>query len=79
MRLGLCLYRLGRGDYYYTIAEMSGVGISTVSTIVHDVCLAIVEELWAECVTNLMPKSSEEFKSKVGYMSWIPCPIYRSK
>ena len=23
-RLAICLYRLGRGDYYYTIAEMVG-------------------------------------------------------
>ena len=26
LRLALCLYRLGRGDYLYTIAEMSGLG-----------------------------------------------------
>ena len=25
-RLGICLYRPGRGDYYYTIAEMAGLG-----------------------------------------------------
>ena len=25
-RLGICLYRPGRGDYYYTIAEMTGLG-----------------------------------------------------
>ena len=24
-RLAICLYRLGRGDYYYTIAEMTGL------------------------------------------------------
>lgn len=27
-RLGICLYRLGRGDYYYTIAEIAGLGVS---------------------------------------------------
>ena len=27
MKLAICLYRLGRGDYYFTIAEMSGVGV----------------------------------------------------
>ena len=25
-RLGICLYRPGRGDYYYTIAEVAGLG-----------------------------------------------------
>lgn len=30
-RLGICLYRLGRGDYYYTISQMTGFGVSTVS------------------------------------------------
>ena len=33
-RLGICLYRLGRGDYYNTIAEMVGRGVATVSFIV---------------------------------------------
>ena len=32
-RLGICLYRLGRGDYYFTISEMTGRGLSTVSSI----------------------------------------------
>ena len=35
--LAICLYRLARGDYYYTIAEMMGLGVSTVSTIVKEV------------------------------------------
>ena len=33
-RLGVCLYILGRGDYYYTIAEMVRRGVATVSSIV---------------------------------------------
>ena len=49
-RLGLCLYRLGRGDYFYTISEMCGLGRSTVSTIVGEVCEAIVSCMWKECV-----------------------------
>ncbi len=36
-RLGVCLYCLGRGDYYYTISQMSGLGISTVCKIVSEV------------------------------------------
>ena len=33
LRLAVCLYRLGRGSYYHTIAEMTGFGVSTVCTI----------------------------------------------
>ena len=33
-RLAVCLYRLGRGDYYYTISELTGLGTSTVCEIV---------------------------------------------
>ena len=29
-RLAICLYRLARGDYYFTIAEMAGIGERTV-------------------------------------------------
>jgi len=36
-RLGICLYRLGRGDYLYTISEMTGYGVSTVCEIVNEV------------------------------------------
>ena len=42
LRLAICLYRLGRGDYYYSIAEMVGLAQSTVSTIVKEVCEAII-------------------------------------
>ena len=64
-RLGICLYRLGRGDYYYTISEMTGFGLSTVSTIVQEVCEAIVKNLWAECVTHHFPKDEAQFKEKM--------------
>lgn len=36
-RLAVCLYRLSRGDYCYTIAEMTGLGVSTVCTICQEV------------------------------------------
>ena len=29
-RMGITLYRLARGDYYYTISEMTGFGVATV-------------------------------------------------
>jgi len=41
-RLAICLYRLGRGDYMYSIAEMVGLGCSTVTTIVNEVIEAIL-------------------------------------
>ncbi len=32
--LGICLYRLARGNYYYIISEMPGLGVSTIHGIV---------------------------------------------
>ena len=64
-RLGLSLYRLGRGDYFYTIAEMVGLTPCTVSTIVHEVNEAIVSCLWECCITIHMPKTEEYFKTKM--------------
>ena len=64
-RLGICLYRLGRGDYYYTISEMSGLGLSTVCEIVSEVSRAIINKLWSTSVTKFMPTTEEEFKSKI--------------
>ncbi|XP_015770172.1 PREDICTED: uncharacterized protein LOC107348634 [Acropora digitifera] len=64
-RLAICLYRLARGDYYYTISEMTRLGVSTVCTIVNEVTKAIVENVWDECVNKHMPKSEEDFKKKM--------------
>lgn len=64
-RLAICLYRLSRGDYYYTIAEMTGLAVSTVCTICKEVARAIVENLWVDCVSKHMPKTEEDFKNKV--------------
>lgn len=64
-RLAICLYRLGRGDYFYTISEMVGLGQSTVSTIVNEVNEAIVTCMWKECVTAHMPVTEEEFQNKI--------------
>ena len=48
--LAICLYRLARGDYLYTIAEMAGVGVSTVCTIVSEVTESIITNLWKDNV-----------------------------
>ena len=65
LRLAICLYRLGKGDYLYTIAEMSGLRVSTVSSICQEVCQVLVDHLWNETVSSLMPQTEEEFKQKV--------------
>ena len=55
-----CLYRLGCGDYLYTVAEMTGVGIPTVCSIVNEVCQILVDHLWSECISSQMPKTQDE-------------------
>ena len=75
-RLAIYLYRLARGDYYFTIAEMAGIGERTVGYIVNEVTSVIVECLWEDSVTKHMPKSEDEFKSKILDMeeAWqFPC------
>ena len=75
-RLGICLYRLGRGDYYYTIAEMVGRGLSTVNSIVHEVSKVLVEYLWQEAISSNLPKCREDFEEKIVDMEefWqFPC------
>jgi hypothetical protein len=64
-RLAICLYRLGRGDYPYTIAEMTGYGVSTIRQVVTDVCKAIIERLWKESVSHHFPKTREEFEEQM--------------
>ena len=61
LRLALCLYRLGRGYYFYTIAEMAGLGLSTVCSIVNEVCQVLVY------LFIHMPKTQDDFKKNVRY------------
>jgi hypothetical protein len=56
---------LGRGDYHYTIAEMVGLGVSTVCSIVQEVCQALVEQLWTDTISRHMPQSREEVTKKI--------------
>lgn len=64
-RLAICLYRLSRGDYYYTIAEMTGLGVSTVCTICKEVTRAIIENMWVDSMSKHMPKSEEDSEKKI--------------
>ena len=61
-RLAVCLYCLARGDYFYTIAEMTGLGNSTVCGIVSEVTKAIVNNLWSYKVTQHFPRNEEELQ-----------------
>ena len=74
-RLAICLY-LGRGDHFYTIAEMVGRGDSTVSSIVEEVSQVLVNHLWNDCVSIHFPDSTEALKEKILDMEelWqFPC------
>ena len=62
VRLAVCLYRLGRGDYLHTIGELAGLGKSTVCGIVKEVSEAIVSRMWQKMVVCNMPKSLENLK-----------------
>ena len=64
-RLGLCLYRLGRGDYFFTISELSGLAPCTVSTIVNEVNKAIVSCLWKKCVASHLTATDDAFRKKM--------------
>ena len=46
MRLAVFLYKLSRGDYYYTTSQMIGIGESTVAKIADEVCQVIIENLF---------------------------------
>ena len=76
IRLAMCLYRLARGDYFYTISELFGCGRSTVCVVVNEVTQAIVEVLWEEHVSKHFPKNEQQLKEKMLDMEelWqFPC------
>ena len=63
--LAICFYRLGRGNYFYSIAEMAGLVQSMVSIIAKEVCEAIVTCLWKEHDESHMPKMGAIFREKI--------------
>ena len=75
-RLAICLYRLGRGDYLFTISELTGYGVATCCKIVIEVSNAILKNLWTDSVASHFPTSEEEFKKCMVEMEseWqFPC------
>ena len=57
-RLAVCFYRLSRGDFYYTIAEMTSHGLPTIQNITNEVCSIIVSNLWHRFV--IFPESEDQ-------------------
>ena len=70
MRLAVCLYKQSRGDYYYTISEMTGIGEATVIIIVNEVCEEIIKNLWKDSVEKLFPKTEKEFNDSLRECEW---------
>ena len=64
-RLAICLYRLGRGDYLYTIAELFGLGLATVHQIVKEVCEATIRNLWEVSMQVDFPTTEQDFIDKM--------------
>ena len=63
-RLAICLYRLARGDYHFTLAEMAGIGERTVGYIVNEVTTAIVECLWEIPLKNTCRNQKKNLEAK---------------
>ena len=69
-------YRLGRGDYLYTIAELFGLGVTTVHKIIEEVCEAIIRNLWKPSVQAHFPITKQNIMEKMVDMTafWqFPC------
>ena len=59
--LAITLYKLGRGDYNYTIGEMTGYAESTLSCSIKEVCQAIVKILWEEMLQSCFQNAKRTF------------------
>ena len=70
-RLAICLYRLGRGDYLYTIAELFGLGVATIHSIAKEVCEVIIRNLWKESVQAYFTTTEQNFKEKMVDMEML--------
>lgn len=64
-RLAITIYKLARGDYIFTIGEMSGLAKSTVCVIVKETFSAIINTLWDDTVTKYFPTSSDDFEESM--------------
>ena len=64
-RLAITIYKLSRGDYIYTIGEMTGFAKSTICVIVKETCRAIINILWDSAVTKYFPVTKDDYKEKM--------------
>lgn len=65
-RLAISLYRLGRDDCFYTILEILGVGLSTVSAICKKVNSILEERFWLPSVQDLFAVTENNFREIIG-------------
>ena len=72
-RLAIWLYRLGRGDYYYTIAKMVGRDVS--SSIFEEISQVLVNLLWIDCVSIQLPDLTKAFKEKSRHGRALAIPL----
>ena len=64
-RLGICVYRLSRGDYLYTVTEMVEPAESTACKIAIEVCNAIIKNLWTDAIDRHFTNSVDDFCNKL--------------
>ena len=57
VKLAVALYRFAKGDYYYTISKLTGLGVATVCNFTIEVSKAIVNSLWDDHVLVHFPKT----------------------
>ena len=67
-KLATCLFRLGRGDYYHTISELTRLSTATVCNITLEFSQTIVKRLWDKAVAIHFPKTKIEFEEKMAFM-----------
>ena len=65
-RLAITIFRLSRGDYLFTIGEMSGLQKSTACMIVNESCRVIINTFWDESVKKRFPTSEDEIRHAMG-------------
>ena len=70
-RMAIALYRMGRGDYLYTILELCGCGVATVCNIKLQVSKAIVKNLWEDHVSVHFLKPKLNLRKR--QLTWKSC------
>lgn len=69
-RLAVCLLRLGRGMYFYPIAEMFGIGETTAQNIYNETIRVITDNLFSRHVTALLPHNAADIEALQNHMDF---------